>query len=159
MRSPSNESRTFSGKDDAQSPLSEQNRTTDWSMAAGAFQPQLRSLRHIDSWVRQRKINSTLHEAVERGDFYSCMLLLGHSHGENGIRVQLSCKNEASLTPLHVAADRANAQLARWLLEHGANVNALTTQDSSPLHLACSRGSAETVALLVHYGADVNAKD
>ena len=75
------------GKDEAQSPLSEQSRTLDWGAVVGAGPPQPSSQRNIDSWMRQRKINSTLHEAVERGDFYSCMLLLGHSRSENGINV------------------------------------------------------------------------
>jgi ankyrin len=43
------------------------------------------------------------------------------------------------------------------LIEKGASVNALTTDNATPLHLASKFGDLETVALLIEKGASVNA--
>jgi ankyrin repeat protein len=43
------------------------------------------------------------------------------------------------------------------LIEKGASVNAVTTDNQTPLHWASERGDWETVALLIEKGASVNA--
>jgi ankyrin repeat protein len=46
---------------------------------------------------------------------------------------------------------------AELLIEKGASVNALTTDNQTPLHWAAQRGNSETVELLIEKGASVNA--
>jgi hypothetical protein len=58
-------------------------------------------------------------------------------------------------TPLHVAALKRNAAVARWLVEHGADVNVGGGNYPTPLSYAAS-GSLEIVKLLVEHGAAVN---
>jgi ankyrin repeat protein len=41
------------------------------------------------------------------------------------------------------------------LIEKGASVNALTTDNTTPLHLASENGNSETVELLIKKGASV----
>jgi ankyrin repeat protein len=62
-------------------------------------------------------------------------------------------------TPLHLAAAYGSYDVARGLLENGADVNAFNASGSTPLHLASSNGFAATVKLLLDHGADVNAPD
>ena len=53
-----------------------------------------------------------------------------------------TCHPVHGWTPLHVAASRLNAAIARWLLEHGARPMPLGAHDRTPLDLA-AQGSAE----------------
>jgi ankyrin repeat protein len=49
---------------------------------------------------------------------------------------------------------------ARMLIEHGANVNAVSKQGRTPLIIAAAHnGAGETVRLLLEKGADARAKD
>ena len=60
-------------------------------------------------------------------------------------------------TPLHIAAGFESAEIAKLLIDNGADVNAKNGAGHTPLH-ATSR-SIDTAKLLIDNGADVNAKD
>ena len=60
--------------------------------------------------------------------------------------------------PLHWACDRGNTEIAKLLIEYGADVNAIGI-GTSPLHWACHRGNTEMAKLLIEHGADVNASE
>jgi ankyrin repeat protein len=67
-------------------------------------------------------------------------------------------------TALHLAAFFGHRDLARLLLDRGADVNARSRSDrfarqNTPLHAAAANSQAEVAALLVERGADVNARD
>jgi hypothetical protein len=72
-------------------------------------------------------------------------------------------------TPLHAAAAGSRRDIARELLEHGANVVAVNRRGASPLHYASDGGpavrawnsvaQAEMITLLIKAGADPNALD
>ncbi|KAF1848808.1 uncharacterized protein K460DRAFT_81148 [Cucurbitaria berberidis CBS 394.84] len=57
-------------------------------------------------------------------------------------------------TPLHLAAQRGDIELARILLEFGADVNAKDSEPSTVLDLAVSHNRREFVALLLDNGVD-----
>ena len=72
------------------------------------------------------------------------------------------------MTSLHIAAKRGEKDLAKLLIEHGADVNArqeIEQQDETglkllgitPLHLALEAGHKDLARLLIAKGADVNA--
>lgn len=44
-------------------------------------------------------------------------------------------------TPLHLAVNKGNAELALVLIEHGADLNAVNKQGETPLFLATKRGN------------------
>jgi ankyrin repeat protein len=55
-------------------------------------------------------------------------------------------------TPLHGAAGFGQAQMVAWLLEHGAEVNALNYSDKTPLALALEAGREDIANLLRRHG-------
>jgi ankyrin repeat protein len=63
-------------------------------------------------------------------------------------------------TPLHLAAFFGQAEVARALLDRGADVNALSTNQmkNTPLHAAAAGGKTELVEVLLEHGADTNAR-
>lgn len=66
--------------------------------------------------------------------------------------------NDFKVTPLHSACAISNYDIAKYLLEHGANVNAKQQSGVTPLHSAAHNGQLEIISLLVNFGADINAK-
>ena len=59
---------------------------------------------------------------------------------------------------LYIACRYGRTSVAKWLLDHGANINIKLEQDtqSTPLHGAAYYCHISTVELLLAYGADVN---
>uniref|UniRef100_A0A8C0ZDE7 Poly [ADP-ribose] polymerase n=1 Tax=Cyanistes caeruleus TaxID=156563 RepID=A0A8C0ZDE7_CYACU len=83
-------------------------------------------------------------------------------------RVQKLCTQEnincrdtqgRNSTPLHLAAGYNNLEVAEYLLEHGADVNAQDKGGLIPLHNAASYGHVDIAALLIKYNTCVNATD
>ncbi|CAG0883067.1 unnamed protein product [Cyprideis torosa] len=62
-------------------------------------------------------------------------------------------------TPLHLAAGYNNLEVAEYLLENGADVNAQDKGGLIPLHNASSYGHLDIAALLIKYETRVNATD
>ena len=62
--------------------------------------------------------------------------------------------NKEGWTPLHYAAVKANATVAKFLLENGALPNELTPEGDTALILAVRADSVETVQVLINGGAD-----
>ncbi|CAF4347374.1 unnamed protein product [Rotaria sp. Silwood2] len=74
----------------------------------------------------------------------------------NNVSKDLCDSNGISL--LYYACRYGQYSVAKWLLEHGANVNIQVKNKpkSTPLHVAKFRGHVLIVELLLEYGADVN---
>jgi ankyrin repeat protein len=62
-------------------------------------------------------------------------------------------------TPLHLASGRGYVDVARILLEHGADATHQDEFGLTPLHRASQNGHLEVVRLLLEHGTDVNARD
>ena len=63
-------------------------------------------------------------------------------------------------TPLHVTSRFGHAEVAHVLLQHNADVNARSGNNSewTPLHFASSYGHVKVVQLLLEHGSNVNAR-
>lgn len=61
-------------------------------------------------------------------------------------------------TELHWAAFSGNAKIAQMLVESGANIHIMATDNFTPLHIAAARGHIEVAKLLIDEGADINVK-
>jgi len=60
---------------------------------------------------------------------------------------------------LRAACSEGHVNVLRYLVENGADVNALTYKNRTPLMLACLRGHLNTATFLMEHGADVNIHD
>lgn len=62
-------------------------------------------------------------------------------------------------TPLHYAASGPNVEVVRFLLDQGADVNAIAPNGASPLMMAARYGAEGSVRLLVARGADKRVRN
>jgi len=70
----------------------------------------------------------------------------------------VSQRNNARQTPLHLAAEQGYNKIARMLIERGADVNAVDSSGWTPLHRAVQRGNIRVMELLLEHRAEVNAR-
>ena len=63
------------------------------------------------------------------------------------------------LTPLHLASQQGHLDIARFLVEHRANLAAQDQFGSTPLHLASQSGHLDLTRFLVEHGANMSAQD
>ena len=68
----------------------------------------------------------------------------------------LEVLDDVSRTPLLCAVSQGNADAASWLLEKGADVNAMTSERYTPLIVAADFGYEGICELLLRHGADIN---
>jgi ankyrin repeat protein len=93
----------------------------------------------------------------------SLAVFFGHLETVNallaaGADVNNSSRESMKVTPLASAGAANRNDIARILVEHGADVNAKAANDFSPLHEAAATGNLELATLLLENGADINAK-
>ena len=74
-----------------------------------------------------------------------------------GAPVNAASREAMKMSPLGSALAVQRNDLARTLIEHGADVNAKAANDLTPLHTAAARGNLESAKLLLEHGADINA--
>ena len=63
--------------------------------------------------------------------------------------------NQPGWTPLHYAATTGQTEIVAYLIEQGAQVNALSESNTTPLMMAVRSGNIETVSVLLKNGADL----
>lgn len=97
--------------------------------------------------------NLALLDAAKKGNLARVQRLLTPEN--------INCRDSQgrNSTPLHLAAGYNNFEVAEYLLEQGANVNAQDKGGLIALHNASSYGHLEIAALLIKYDTQVNAVD
>lgn len=92
--------------------------------------------------------------AVSADDLEKVKYLI--SRGEN---VNAKEKEYSNITPLFLAVENGNAEIAETLLNFGARINARDDNRQTPLMRLDEDASAELVNLLIKHGARVNLTD
>ena len=92
----------------------------------------------------------------------SLAAFFGHAESVNtllaaGAPVNAASRETMKLTPLASALAVERNDIARTLIDHGADVNAKAENDLTPLHTAAARGNLDSAKLLLEHGADINA--
>ena len=93
---------------------------------------------------------SNIHQAVTEGNFAEVQRLLAEDPQ------LINDRDDAGKTPLHCATYRGRTKIAAYLIEQGADLNALTTSGSTPLHGAGFYGHKDDAGLLILKGAEIN---
>ncbi len=75
---------------------------------------------------------------------------------DHGIPVDIREKASWRWTPLMFAVESGDLETIRFLLDRGADVNALDIRNAAPLYIAAKRGDTAIVSLLVERGAELN---
>lgn len=78
---------------------------------------------------------------------------------ESGANPNLAAHNATRVAPLHSAVAGKSVEIARELLEHGADVHARQEGGYTPLHGAAVDGDEEAIRLLLGHGADPGARN
>ena len=71
----------------------------------------------------------------------------------------LELRDEQEMTPLNLAALNGNTEVARMLIERGADILAGDADNSQPIHCAAIAGNVQIIDMLLRKGADINAPD
>lgn len=97
--------------------------------------------------------NSALLDAAKKGNLIRVQRLVSSDN--------INCRDAQgrNSTPLHLAAGYNNVEVAEFLLDHGADVNAQDKGGLIPLHNASSYGHLDIAALLIKFNTVVNATD
>uniref|UniRef100_A0A182UH31 Poly [ADP-ribose] polymerase n=1 Tax=Anopheles melas TaxID=34690 RepID=A0A182UH31_9DIPT len=97
--------------------------------------------------------NAALLDAAKKGNLARVQRLVSADN--------INCRDAQgrNSTPLHLAAGYNNLEVAEYLLEHGADVNAQDKGGLIPLHNASSYGHLDIAALLIKHNTVVNATD
>ena len=74
-----------------------------------------------------------------------------------GADANLTSRESMKMPPLGSAMAVQRNDIARILIEHGADVNGKAVNDLTALHTAAARGNLEAARLLLEHGADINA--
>jgi ankyrin repeat protein len=97
----------------------------------------------------------SIHAFAQRGDTQSLIALL-----QSNPTLDLSARDSQDVTPLHWAAINAHMATCRFLLDNGADVDALGGDlKATPLQWAARNGHLYLVHLLLSRGADPSIRD
>src|SRR6185503_14044294 len=93
--------------------------------------------------------------AIEKGDLEAVQALVqGGSKADTLIEY-----GEHKITPLMKSCWDGEMDIAKYLIDQGANVNAADDQGATPISNAVTRDRAEFIQMLIDHGAKVNIKD
>eukprot|EP00826_Nyctotherus_ovalis_P024191 TRINITY_DN1874_c0_g1_i3.p1 TRINITY_DN1874_c0_g1~~TRINITY_DN1874_c0_g1_i3.p1 ORF type:complete len:656 (-),score=158.71 TRINITY_DN1874_c0_g1_i3:158-2125(-) len=111
-----------------------------------------------DSQEKCEKLNLQLLRASEIGDLEEAKNTLEPIKNAGWI-ANINVKDLCDFTPLHNAVGEGHTHMAKFFLEKGASINAVTESGRTPLHLACYNGNKEIIELLLANSADINLQD
>lgn len=94
-----------------------------------------------------------IHDAIRRGDLAAVQRLVSSD------KSLLASKESDGSTPLLVAARAGSIEIAKSLLDAGADLGAGDNENSNALHLAAVGGKQDMIDFLLAGGIDINSAD
>jgi ankyrin repeat protein len=77
---------------------------------------------------------------------------------DKGAKPNIASNNQFKVAPIHSACAISHFDIAKLLIEHGADVTAKQMQGVTPLHSAAHNGQTKLSKLLIDNGAEISAK-
>jgi len=77
----------------------------------------------------------------------------------SGADPNIQSQNGYNVYPLHSAISAGFDNIAKMLIEAGAEVNVVQSSRTTPLHLASQQGNIDLIILLLEHGANVEVKN
>ncbi|XP_032310628.1 nascent polypeptide-associated complex subunit alpha, muscle-specific form [Drosophila ananassae] len=127
---------------------------TDSTIAGSSHLPtkiktEMDVYREFQKWVLNKSVGqSTMHKAARQGLIDVVVYCLDR------LNMNPDQKDNAGYTPLHEACTQGWLEIARILLQYGANHSEAAQSGIRPLHGAIENDHEEVVRLLLSYGAD-----
>ena len=94
-----------------------------------------------------RKKTPPLQQAAKDGDLEEVQTALQKKWWRNA--PDINAGDEWGCAALHYAVEGSNRDLAAWLIDNGADADALNRFDHMPLHNAARHGKPDMIALLL----------
>lgn len=122
------------------------------SVEAALIKAELSKLPKV--WSGSAEAQAQLWEAAQTGNLANAQAALKAGADLNALDTRT---NQNGRTPLNYAAEKNQAVLIQWLIEHGAEVNRANNTGFTPLHHAAESGSLAAAEALLKLGADLKA--
>lgn len=116
--------------------------------------PELVTITSGYSMILPQRVRNPLSLAVQNDDPVEARSILSAN-----VNVNVTEKNYDGATPLFMAVENGNVEVAKMLLNFGAKVNARNNRRQTPLMMLDGDATAELVDLLVTNGARLNLTD
>jgi transient receptor potential cation channel subfamily A member 1 len=107
--------------------------------------------------VTKKEYQTPVHVACVQGSL-PILKLMAESQSETFINI-INFTDILGMTPLHKAAAFDHIAVARYLVEYGADINAMDNEKRTPLMLASIRKSNEMICYFIEKGANLFLKD
>lgn len=92
-----------------------------------------------------------IHDACKTGDLKLVQQIIALDPS------QMQAKTPEGKSPLHMATGWGQKEIVTWLLQNGADINALNNNGGMPIHVAASQNQPECAEILLQNGADLEA--
>ncbi|XP_064638388.1 uncharacterized protein LOC135494394 isoform X2 [Lineus longissimus] len=115
--------------------------------------PEMPDTRQVPPEMKRMVVNKNsgetiLHRAARLG--YEDVVIYCLETGTAAV----NARDNAGYTPLHECCVRGHLNIAKYLINYGANVNCSATDGTRPIHDAVDHDRLEVVRLLLSHGAD-----